>query len=127
MPIFQRLIAIALSISLFILPIGTAHSAMIGNTQLIDQAQGIERSALLDTLKQEQVRQYLTDLGVDSNQLEVRLAQMTEHEIETLSQKMGELPAGGDALGLIVFLFVVFIITDAVGATDIFPFVHPVK
>jgi hypothetical protein len=26
-----------------------------------------------------------------------------------------------------VLIFIIFIITDALGATDIFPFVHPVK
>jgi hypothetical protein len=30
-------------------------------------------------------------------------------------------------VGVILFIFVLFIVTDAIGATDIFPFVHPVR
>jgi hypothetical protein len=30
-------------------------------------------------------------------------------------------------LGVIVLIFVIFVITDVIGATDIFPFIHPVK
>jgi hypothetical protein len=39
---------------------------------------------------------------------------------------MDELPAGGDALGLLVFIFLVLLFTDIMGFTNIFPFVkHP--
>ena len=38
-----------------------------------------------------------------------------------------ELPAGGDVLGVILVVFIVFVITDVIGATDIFPFIKPVK
>ncbi|MCU7852193.1 MAG: PA2779 family protein [Candidatus Thiodiazotropha sp. (ex Monitilora ramsayi)] len=127
MSIFQRIIAISLSLSLFMLPIGVAQSAIIDNAQLIDQAQGHERAVLLEALEREQVHQYLTSLGADAEQVKARLAQMTDEEITTLSQRLGDLPAGGDALGVILVVFIVFVITDAVGATDIFPFVHPVR
>jgi len=39
---------------------------------------------------------------------------------------MGQIPAGADALGILLLLFIVFIVTDAVGATDIFDFVDPI-
>ncbi|MCU7914818.1 MAG: PA2779 family protein [Candidatus Thiodiazotropha sp. (ex Gloverina cf. vestifex)] len=127
MSIFQRIIAITLSLSLFMLPIGVAQSAIIGNAQLIDQARGHERAVLLEALEREQVHQYLTSLGADAEQVKARLAQMTDQEIATLSQRLGDLPAGGDALGVILVVFIVFVVTDAIGATDIFPFVHPVR
>ncbi|MCU7810045.1 MAG: PA2779 family protein [Candidatus Thiodiazotropha sp. (ex Notomyrtea botanica)] len=127
MSIFQRIIAITLSLSLFLLHIGVAQSAIIGNAQLIGQAQGHERAVLLEALEREQVHQYLTSLGADAEQVKARLAQMTDEEIATLSQRLGDLPAGGDALGVILVVFIVFVVTDAIGATDIFPFVHPVR
>ena len=52
---------------------------------------------------------------------------MTHQEIAQLNRQLADLPAGGDVLGIIVLIFIVFIITDVIGATDIFPFVHPVK
>jgi len=52
---------------------------------------------------------------------------MTDQEVAKLDHRMKELPAGGDVLGVALVVFIVFIITDAIGATDIFPFVHSVN
>lgn len=127
MKILNRIISITLSLALFMLPLGVAQSAMIGNAQLIGGSHGADRAALLQKLDREQVREYLSSMGVDTDQVKQRVAQMTDQEIATLNERMGDLPAGGDALGVILLVFLVFIITDALGATDIFPFVHPIR
>ncbi|MEJ2693835.1 MAG: PA2779 family protein [Candidatus Thiodiazotropha sp.] len=127
MPMLNRLFAITLSLSLIMLPLGAAQSAMIGNSQLLDSGSSMERSALMQTLEREQVRDQLSRLGVDTEAVKQRVAQMTEQEILTLNQRLNELPAGGDALGVALFILVLFVVTDAIGATDIFPFVHPVR
>jgi len=127
MHMLNRLFAIMISFSLIMLPLGSAQSAMIGNSQLLDGGSDTARTALMQTLEREQVRNQLTQLGVDADAVKQRVAQMTEQEIATLNERLGELPAGGDILGVILVIFVVFIITDAIGATDIFPFVHPVR
>jgi hypothetical protein len=100
---------------------------MIANSQLLDGGSSMERTALMQTLEREQVRDQLTRLGVDAEAVKQRVAQMTEQEIATLNQRLNELPAGGDALGVALFILVLFVVTDAIGATDIFPFVHPVR
>ncbi len=125
MHMLNRLFATILSLSLIMLPLGAAHSAMINNGQLLQGDTG--RTQLMQTLEREQVRQQLIQLGVDAETVKLRVAQMTDQEITTLNQRLGELPAGGDALGVILFIFVLFVITDAIGATDIFPFIHPVR
>ena len=58
--------------------------------------------------------------------IDERIKSLSADERVYLEQHIEELPAGGDVLGLLVFLFIVFIITDALGVTDIFPFVHPI-
>jgi hypothetical protein len=78
-------------------------------------------------LEREDLQQQLTALGVDVNDARNRVAGLTDAEVARISQRLAELPAGGDVLGVIVLIFIIFIITDAIGATDIFPFVHPVK
>lgn len=55
------------------------------------------------------------------------MAALTDAEVARINQRVAELPAGGSALGVVLFIFIVFIITDALGVTDIFPFVHPIK
>lgn len=127
MHMLNRLFAIMISLSLIMLPLGAAQGAMIGNSQLLDGSSDTSRSALMQMLEREQVRTQLTQLGVDAEAVKQRVAQMTEQEIATLNERLGELPAGGDILGMILVIFVVFIITDAIGATDVFPFVHPVR
>ncbi len=69
----------------------------------------------------------LSQQGIDAEQVKLRVSQMTDQEIAMLNEHLSDLPAGGDALGIILFIFVVFIITDALGATDVFPFVHPIR
>ena len=54
-------------------------------------------------------------------------SQQSAYDREQLSSMLErDMPAGG-ILGAIVLIFVVFVITDAIGATDIFPFVRPVR
>ncbi|MEJ2393525.1 MAG: PA2779 family protein [Candidatus Thiodiazotropha sp.] len=127
MSMLNRFFATLLSLSLLMLPLGSAQSAMIGNSQLLDGSANTDRNTLLQTLDREEIRARLTQLGVDPEAVKVRVSQMTPQEVATLNQRMADLPAGGDALGVILVIFVVFIITDALGATDIFPFVHPVR
>jgi hypothetical protein len=127
MHMLNRCFAIMLSLSLILLPLGTAQSAMIGNNQLLDGHSTAARTALMQALERDQVRSQLSQLGVDAEAVKTRVSQMTEQEIASLNQRLGDLPAGGDALGVILFIFVLFVVTDAIGATDIFPFVHPVR
>ena len=126
MQILNRIISITLSLALFMLPLGVAQSAMIDNAQLIG-SHGNDRTALLQKLDREEVRNYLSGMGVDADQVKQRVAQMTDQEVATLNQRVGDLPAGGDVLGVVLLVFIVFVITDAIGATDVFPFVHPVR
>jgi hypothetical protein len=72
------------------------------------------------------VKAQLVARGVDPAQVQARLESLTDEEVQTLAANMDQLPAGGDALGLLVFLFIVLLITDILGFTNIFPFVkHP--
>jgi hypothetical protein len=59
--------------------------------------------------------------------IESRVNMMTAEEIEMLNRHMDELAVGGDVLGVILIIFIVFVITDVIGATDIFPFIKPVN
>jgi hypothetical protein len=66
-------------------------------------------------------------MGVTQEQALQRVDRMTDQEVARLNQQLADLPAGGDVLGVIVLFLVIFIITDIIGATNIFPFIHPVK
>jgi hypothetical protein len=128
MKLFRRTLSLVLSFLLLCASIGQVQAAIIANDQLIQQTQQTyDKAALLQTIQRADVQQQLLALGVNSADIENRISQMTGAEIAQLNQQINELPAGGDILGLLVLLFIIFVITDVIGATDIFPFIHPVK
>jgi hypothetical protein len=127
MRLFKHALAIVLSISLISLSLGSAQAAIVSNQQIIHKTYQVnDKQALLQTIKREDVQQQLLSMGVSSADVESRINQMTHEEIVLLNQQMTELPAGAGILSTVVLVFVVFVITDVIGATDIFPFVHPV-
>jgi len=106
----------------------SAQAAMITNDIVIAQSQQQDaRNELVRTVQREDVRQQLLDLGVSPAAVEDRINMMTPEEIAHLNQQIADLPAGGDVLGVLLVIFIVFVITDIIGATDIFPFIKPVN
>ena len=125
---FHRTLAPVLSLLLLCVSMGQAQAAIVSNSQVIYQVQQAnDKAALLQTIRRADVQQQLLGMGVTTADIESRVNQMTQEEIAQLNQQINELPAGGDGLGIIVLIFIVFVITDVIGATDIFPFIHPVK
>ncbi len=124
----RQMLSLLLSLSLIMLPIAPVQAALVGNAELFESAaSSVDRTLLVETLNQDAARQQLAALGITQEQAMQRIAQMTDQEIALLNQQLADLPAGGDVLGFLVLLFIVFIITDAIGATDIFPFIKPAK
>ena len=125
---FNRIVTLVLSLLLISASIGQAQAAIISNAQLINQVQqASDKEALLQTIYREEVQQQLHSMGVTAAELENRVNQMTQQEIAQLNQQINELPAGSGVLGFLLLIFIVFVITDVIGATDIFPFIHPVR
>jgi hypothetical protein len=104
-----------------------ANAALVGTEAVVNAAQAQQdRERVLSTLNRDDVKTQLVARGVDPAQVQARLESLTDEEVQTLAANMDQLPAGGDGLGLLVFLFIVLLITDILGFTNIFPFVkHP--
>jgi hypothetical protein len=119
--------ALLAALCLMLVSMAPLQAAMISTDELL-AAEGlaVERADLLASLDREDVREQLVALGVDPEQAKQRVAALTDAEIAELNGRLGELPAGGDALAVVLVIFIVFVITDVIGATDIFPFIHPV-
>ena len=106
-----------------------AHAAVIGTQAIVSAQQAeLDRSRLQSVLGREEVRQRLLAAGVDPHQVAARVDALSDSEVHQLAAKIDQLPAGGDALGVLVFVFIVLLITDILGFTDVFPFVKkPVR
>lgn len=124
----RRPTAILLSLLLALTPLLPAQAAMIGNEQVINQhSQGQTRDSLQQLLDQQSARQQLQSLGVSPDQIKSRIDSLTDSELARINRHVDTLDAGGNIFGILLVIFIVFVITDVIGATDIFPFIHPVK
>ena len=119
-----RFLTALLAVSiLFVSVQPAANAAIVSTSELVATEQSeIGREYLLNSLEREEVRTALTSQGVDLEMAKQRVASMTDEEVKALNQKMEEMPAGGVVEALLI-VFLVLIITDLVGLTDVFPFV----
>jgi len=105
-----------------------AYATMVSTPTVVQQTQHrIDRDQLMQMLERDSVQAKLRQLGVDPAAAKERVAAMTDEEVRLLNARIADMPAGGDVLGVALVVFIVFIVTDMLGATDIFSFVHPIN
>ncbi|MFQ6024790.1 MAG: PA2779 family protein [Acidiferrobacterales bacterium] len=102
-----------------------ASHAEIISTDAIVQAEQAEqeRDRVRNLLARNDVKAYLTARGANPAEVQARVDSLTDDEIQALASHLDQLPAGGGFLELAVIVFLVLLITDILGLTDIFPFV----
>jgi hypothetical protein len=128
MNLLRRSTAIFLSILLALMPLLPAQAAMIGNDQIVNQGLSHQtRDGLQQLFEQETAQQQLQAWGVNPDQIKSRIDSLTDAELARINQQVNDLQAGGDVLGILLVIFLVFVITDIIGATDVFPFINPAK
>lgn len=124
----RKCLSILLSVTLLSMSFNSAQAAMISNDMIINQVQHSSAKAqLMQAINRTDVKDRLLSMGVKPEDIESRVNLMTHEEIAQLNQQIDELPAGGSILGVLLIIFIVFVITDVIGATDIFPFIKPVN
>jgi hypothetical protein len=105
------------------------QAAMIGTGEsLVRQAAQMDRQKLQHLLERSDVRNQLAAWGVQPEEAQAVIDNLTDAEIRTMAGNMENLPAGGNAVGVIVgaalVVFLVLLITDILGYTNVFPFVE---
>lgn len=110
-------------------PYQSAFAAMIGTETVLDTARGLEaRTYLNQLLAREDIKTALVDQGIDPSEARARIDSLSDAEAIRAADRFEQLPAGSgffEALLIVAFLvFLILLITDIAGYTDIFPFVH---
>lgn len=120
--ICSKLIVIPLAfIMLFVSAVVPAAEAAVIETEVIfNQQSAIGKADLTKILAREDVRRELLALGVDPEYVDQRLAALSPTELSQLQQKIDELPAGASALAIIGVLFIVLLLLEVLGVTNIF-------
>lgn len=118
----RRLIVKLVSIALITLGFAPlSYGGVVSTGQLIDvqtrEAQIGEIAAFLD---RQAVRDELLRFGVSPDAVTARLDNLTAEELSELQGTIDEQVAGGDVLGLIGAVFLVLLILELVGVTNIF-------
>lgn len=99
----------------------TATAAMIGTPMAIEAQQRETRIVSIQAgLAREDVRTQLVHMGVDPSEAQARVAALTDSELILLEREIDHLPAGAGVFELIGIVFVVLLILELTGVTDIF-------
>jgi hypothetical protein len=99
---------------------------MISTEAAMLQSTTDTRSELRSLLSRTDVQAALESAGIPVEEAQARVNSMNEMELASIQQQLDELPAGagaGSIVGAVVFIFLVLLITDILGLTDVFDFV----
>ena len=98
-----------------------APAGMIGTAHLVDQESRVASLSRIEVLlAREDVGRQLEAFGVDRALVVERLNGLSHAELVELEGQLDSQVAGGDIIGLIGAVFVVLLILELVGVTDIF-------
>lgn len=99
-----------------------AQAAMVSTDTLITETERAgQEAAILNALAQDRAREVLARQGVSLAQVEQRLQRLSHAEIRQLADRANSLEAGEGALEVVLVVFLILILLDLLGTTDIFP------
>jgi|TARA_R100000005_G_scaffold86601_1_gene55536 hypothetical protein len=101
--------------------VGTAQAAIIGTAEhLTDQNRNVQLAQISATLANDTVQQHLLDMGVSPEDTLARINALSDAELQQLAQQLDTLPAGSGALGVLGALFLVLLVLELIGVTNVF-------
>jgi hypothetical protein len=101
--------------------VAPAHANIIGTqTVMMESERAATVARVHAALDREAVQSQLVALGVDPADARARIAALSDAELRQLDGRLAELPAGAGVLEVIGIVFVVLLILELVGVTNIF-------
>ena len=126
MNVAKLIIAFFISLSLFST---TMFAGVISTKDVLHESSS--NVTINGFLAKQEVQAKLAELGVSSETIQERIASLTDEEIAQINQKIDSMPAGGNAggavLGVLVFIFIVLLVTDILGFTKVFNFTRSAR
>ena len=122
--------SICLAVIMFLMfaPVHSVLAAMIGTETVIDVDRGREARDLIHTLlAREDVQAALKGHGIDPLEAAKRIDSLSDAEVIRLAERIDQLPEGSGAIEFLIVVilvaFLVLVILDLTGVTDVFPFI----
>ncbi len=108
----------SLTLSMVVTP---ATAGVISTQQALSAEMRVStETQVRDSLARDDVRQAMQQLGVNPADADTRIASLSDAELLRMQGELDRLPAGGDALAVIGVVFLVLLILELVGVTNIF-------
>ena len=89
------------------------------------------RDHLKTLISRNDIKDALISQGIDPDEAKARVDSLSDSEVIEVADKIEQLPAGagvfGAILGAALIVFLVLLLTDILGFTDVFPFVKSQK
>jgi len=114
------------------IPFQPIFAAMISSEDTFYQIKAQDaREHLKALISRNDVTDLLIAQGIDPGEAIARIESLSDSEVNAIADRIDQLPAGGNAVGAIIgaalIVFLVLLITDILGYTDVFPFVKSKK
>ena len=122
-PVWKKVVVCVFALPALVVGAPTPVEAeIIGTLQALEAGQRERDLETVSTaLASDEVRRHLARWGVEPEQVDARVAALTDEELRALAGRMESMPAGGiGALGVVGIVFVVLLILELVGAIDVF-------
>jgi len=126
--IFRKYVCLLVVLSLLTLNVSVARAGLVSTEASIAASRNADnRAMVLAQLQRDDVRQVLQSKGLSVAEVEQRVSALSDAEVNRIAERMNDMPAGGGAFGVVIgavlLVFIILLITDMAGATDVFPFV----
>ena len=121
----KRILSTLLVALVSLLVVVPGQAAMVGTAQMQQEQNLTSIDMQSVSQKRDWILEQLVVGGVDKANAQLRVAAMTDAQVQTLFQRIDESAAGGASALLIIFLILLF--TELMGYTDIIPGMGPGK
>ncbi|KTG16218.1 MULTISPECIES: PA2779 family protein [unclassified Guyparkeria] len=81
-----------------------------------------DRERIAELLSRDDVRNQLIAQGVDPAEVEQRVAALSDEEVRQMNERLDQMPAGASVVGVLFAVFVILLVTDLLGLTNVYPF-----
>ena len=132
----KKISFISLFMAIIMLSIVTPYqpllAAMIPTEDTLYQIKAQDARDHLKTLiSRNDIKKALVSQGIDPDEAKARVDSLSDAEVLEVADKIERLPAGrgvfGALIGAALIVFLVLLLTDILGYTDVFPFVKSQK
>ena len=122
--ILNPLLILSLLMGTMPLTVQAQPSQLVSTQSALDAVKvTADRERINDLLARTDVQEQLINYGVELNEVEARVAALSDQEVHDMAEQLDNMPAGANAvIGALLTVFIVLLITDLFGLTNVYPF-----